>query len=264
MKLKLIAAAAALALSGAANAAIDVGTDGAGDFFLTMWDGSSSYTIDLNLQQNTLNTDLANPAGYSFSLNLASDALFNSFIAGANLGSLSWNLTAVETQGADTVTQTYSALPPTGISNDNGRTMAAGVGAFAGLVNNGMTAQGSANSAVFAANTPGYANNPLGQNPFGPNNGGLLNFNNSGSLANNSFESGLGLVSMAFLATGTANSIYSPLSGALSPVRVYIGPDYTLHIAAVAAVPEPETYAMLLAGLGLMGAIARRRRQQQG
>lgn len=31
--------------------------------------------------------------------------------------------------------------------------------------------------------------------------------------------------------------------------------------AAVAAVPEPETYVMLLAGLGLMGTIARRRRQ---
>jgi hypothetical protein len=27
----------------------------------------------------------------------------------------------------------------------------------------------------------------------------------------------------------------------------------------VAAVPEPETYAMLLAGLGLVGAVARRR-----
>jgi hypothetical protein len=30
----------------------------------------------------------------------------------------------------------------------------------------------------------------------------------------------------------------------------------------VATVPEPETYAMLLAGLGLMGAVARRRKQQ--
>jgi hypothetical protein len=33
--------------------------------------------------------------------------------------------------------------------------------------------------------------------------------------------------------------------------------------APVAAVPEPETYAMLLAGLGLMGAIARRRKAKQ-
>ena len=30
-------------------------------------------------------------------------------------------------------------------------------------------------------------------------------------------------------------------------------------LAALAAVPEPETYAMLLAGLGLIGAAARRR-----
>jgi hypothetical protein len=34
-------------------------------------------------------------------------------------------------------------------------------------------------------------------------------------------------------------------------------------IAAVAAVPEPETYAMLLAGLGLIGAAVRRRRSNQ-
>lgn len=36
--------------------------------------------------------------------------------------------------------------------------------------------------------------------------------------------------------------------------------DYTL--VSVTAVPEPETYAMLLAGLGVMGAIARRRTQK--
>jgi hypothetical protein len=28
-------------------------------------------------------------------------------------------------------------------------------------------------------------------------------------------------------------------------------------------IPEPETYAMLLAGLGLLGVVARRRKQQQ-
>jgi hypothetical protein len=35
---------------------------------------------------------------------------------------------------------------------------------------------------------------------------------------------------------------------------------YPISQTITAAVPEPETYAMLLAGLGLMGAIARRRR----
>ncbi|MBK9347843.1 MAG: PEP-CTERM sorting domain-containing protein [Burkholderiales bacterium] len=31
----------------------------------------------------------------------------------------------------------------------------------------------------------------------------------------------------------------------------------------LAPVPEPETYAMLLAGLGVMGAVARRRKAKQ-
>jgi hypothetical protein len=36
----------------------------------------------------------------------------------------------------------------------------------------------------------------------------------------------------------------------------------TQAVSAVAAVPEPETYAMMLAGLGIMGAVVRRRRRQ--
>lgn len=34
------------------------------------------------------------------------------------------------------------------------------------------------------------------------------------------------------------------------------------QLGQVAAVPEPETYAMLLAGLGIMGALARRKKQK--
>jgi PEP-CTERM motif len=34
-------------------------------------------------------------------------------------------------------------------------------------------------------------------------------------------------------------------------------------VGVVSAVPEPETYAMMLAGLGLMGAVARRRKAKQ-
>jgi hypothetical protein len=45
-----------------------------------------------------------------------------------------------------------------------------------------------------------------------------------------------------------------------------MGTHYSVHLSgvdgAVSAVPEPESYAMLLAGLGIVGAIARRRNRK--
>jgi hypothetical protein len=52
-----------------------------------------------------------------------------------------------------------------------------------------------------------------------------------------------------------------PLSGAsfITVTGVSNGTAGAIYAGAVAAIPEPETYAMLLAGLGLMGAVVRRR-----
>ncbi|MEQ1663250.1 MAG: PEP-CTERM sorting domain-containing protein [Thiobacillus sp.] len=54
-------------------------------------------------------------------------------------------------------------------------------------------------------------------------------------------------------------------SGALQGVKVYldIGSGNSLYVTAITAVPEPETYAMMLSGLGLVGWSARRRKQRQ-
>jgi len=57
--------------------------------------------------------------------------------------------------------------------------------------------------------------------------------------------------------TATSQHVY----GAAGTMSGY--PLSQVITAQVAAVPEPETYAMLLAGLGLMGSVARRRRKIQ-
>ena len=49
----------------------------------------------------------------------------------------------------------------------------------------------------------------------------------------------------------------------LSPFDPGAGNTTTFTLTQVPTIPEPETYAMLLAGLGLMGAIARRRNNKQ-
>ncbi len=57
---------------------------------------------------------------------------------------------------------------------------------------------------------------------------------------------------------GTSFAVTSRYGFAL-PQGYYITGDNGFDSRTLAAVPEPETYAMLLAGLGLMGAVARRR-----
>jgi PEP-CTERM motif-containing protein len=79
------------------------------------------------------------------------------------------------------------------------------------------------------------------------------------------------------LATGSVTNLSGFWFSVFSFAPLTTGSDYSIHIdgvtlagsetatysgtMAVSAIPEPETYAMMLAGLGLMGFIARRRKQ---
>ena len=255
MKLKLIALAAVLAAAGSANAApIDNGAAGNGGLFFSIWDGANSYSRNLGFSINSFETGLA--AAGNFTQSFAADATFTSFLGTANLASLKWNVMATDNQGARRVLESFTAPKPlTTKTADVVRTLATSTQNFATQLNAKLTA---ADSATYAVGTAGYA----GVTTMADNAGGLLNFSNAGTFANSTYATGLSFMRINAGATGTAASTYTPYLDGTASVKLYLDGNNALNIAAVTAVPEPESFAMLLAGLGLMGAIARRRNKK--
>lgn len=255
--LKSIAVAVTLAVAAAgANAAIDNGNGGNGELFFNVWDANGSYTRDLNLSIDAFESALA--AGGNLGLTFAGDANLSAFLGTADVASLQWNVVAADIDGDNRLLTTYSAPYPTPtIRNSNGRASTAQITVFADEVNQLVTADGG--SALVTSNTnPAWA----GKDAFSNNLNGGLNFSNAGTLNNNSFASGLGFMRMDFLGTGTSRAVpYNVYAEGAESVNVWLDANKTLHIGAVAAVPEPSEYAMLLAGLGMIGFMARRNKR---
>lgn len=259
MKLKLAAAAALVALSGAANAAIDGGAGGNGELFFSVWDANSSYTRDLNITLNSFESAVAAAGAY---LNqVSADALFTSFLSTVDLGSMKWAITAADAQGARRLLETYSVLPTTAKTDDVTRLAVGSIGTFVTALNANGTL--NAESAIYAVGNAGYAGNSI----YNTDTNTRLGFNRTGSAANDSYETGLGIVRIDALASGTAKSTYTPYADSGNALRAFLdlnqGSATFGQLTIAAPVPEPESYAMLLAGLGVMGAIARRRRNKQ-
>ena len=247
--LKTIAAAVALTAAVGAHAAIDTGSTGNGELFFNIWDANGSYTFDLNKTIDSFQSDVAASGAIDQSYALSN---FGTFLAGvADTSVLKFNLVAADKSGAYRLLTTFTVANSPTTTNDSIRTVTNNVNAFATAVNG-----------VIGANDSVAVNNGsaawAGKTTFKDNPGGILGFSNAGTLANNSYDMGVGFMRIDALSLGSANSTYVPYSDG-SPVHVWVDTsDSTLHIAA--AVPEPESYAMLLAGLGMIGVIARRRR----
>lgn len=279
MNFKLKALVAALVLSASAtsaNAAVDLNA-GNSEFVFSAWDSVAGvgYTYDLNWNKflndmvgldvatstnattNAANnlTLLANTKVTSSMIG-AGGVIFDDVLTGFNLAGSSnvqWNLAAVDNSGrnrmlttqgdtyaafASTSNQVKSAVTAFGLytSGSNGKVTVPGTDTFA----NTVQADGSAYA--------GVAGNAW-----------------NGNVADTTNVMG-GTSFMSFLAQSTTSS--SAQAGLQQQLlsfdgRAIVAKTYFQDGAwrlQVAAVPEPETNAMFLAGLGLMGFIARRRR----
>jgi hypothetical protein len=288
-KMKLLAGVAAVALSGAVNAGIVGSSTGNTELVLTAYVGDVGYTYDLadagfnsifgadvrinsligsgNQTNYTASTapngaELTNTKSYltnGFSTGVVFDAELTGFasfltLAGGADGVL-WNVWSGESAGVRRIIQTVSSAPAARVNTSD--------------INSAVQAFGFYTD----ANSQGGTHNNLDQTvdgyrvttvedlvAFAGNVGPRLNgaYNSFGSIGD---TLDMYVVRGASSASGTLKGGFAQLLGATDQAvtaMVYVGDqgEYRLQISAV---PEPETYAMLLAGLGLIGFAARRR-----
>jgi len=271
MKFSLKTLAAAVVMAAAASssfAAIDNGAGGNGELFLSVWNDAGSYTRDLGLTINDVvgsasatigATSLLGQAGL-MDLVFAADSTFTSYLSSvgaANFGSLKFSVVSTDTTGIYRQLTTFSTLPADTVDGVTGKSALSNVTSYLNDVNPLL---GNAQSMVVNNGSAAWA----GKEAFGDNMGGISNFSNAGSLvANNSAANGLNFQRLVITTAGAVS--YNPLADAATdpaaPVKVWFDASNGLHIAAVTAVPEPSEYAMLLAGLGMLAAVARRNKR---
>lgn len=279
-KMKLLAAVAAFGMSAAANAGFTV--TGNSEFAFSAWDSTAGvgYTYDLedigfnaifgsDVRMNgfigtshttsSLNTSLVNAGATGVLFDLALPT-FSDFLSQANAANVSWNLVAIDTSGLKRIIQTVATTPTSALNNKQiGESVGtSSASAYFGAVDSKGTHASSEDGVAItvASDQTAYAGNAP---TYGGNFGGK-GYANSGSLDDTLDMWVFGQTNQ--LASSTAAGKFGQLldaSGNAISAKVYLADDGLYHLQ-ISAVPEPETYAMLLAGLGLIGAAARRRR----
>jgi hypothetical protein len=272
LKAKTLAAAAALAFAGAANAAIDDGSpSGNGELFFSAWDSvtETSYTRDLGLtlsqfvdQVGSFGTSAGGALGASNLVFGADSVLVNwlSGLAAPSLAALQWNVAAMDgaSQNRYLTTAGGAITPPTTHGqlqqlNDNADTYIANV-------NNGPWVSGSHapgtdfavdGSSVIAksANASGYAGSA---GSWGSQFGNKTTFSNAGGLDDNlAFYVlySLGTTTLAGVGTDQFDGAFWNFAS-----------DGTLSYNAAAAIPVPGAVWLLGSGLLGLAAVSRRRR----
>lgn len=260
-QLKALAAAAILAAALPAQAAIDAAASGNGSMILTVLDTVSGVSAGFDLGKNYLDFNQVAAAGAvsnvtasgtSFSWDLASNPDYattwaNFLTASASDANIRYAITGGDNlgtgaglrgyvttySGAGASTTTTALL--TALSAHDQYT--ANLGVLAGS-NTNTVANGSA---LQVPNTTFYLGNKN---------------NNTGPLATGALGADLGVIQSV-----SAAANLSPVSNTIfgNGAHFNLASNGTLIYSTVAAVPEADTWAMMLLGLSFMGFVARRK-----
>jgi len=246
MKIKLIALAVAALVSGAANASIDAGNvSGNGNVIFSAWDNNTSYVLNTGMTISSFEAAVASGIHYSFS----STALTNwlSTASGA-----SFSVFAADSVGTDRLITTTDFSNTTAENNSTIHAITVQGGTFIGELNKAAFATAGVVEGVTASNAlPSYVGSSV-LNNFS----GAPQFNNFGSITGNNSDVSMGLMEATTVDYSTGKlATYNSFGAGINASLV----NGTFKIDSVAAVPEPESLAMLLAGMGLIGSIVRRR-----
>lgn len=268
MKLHLIALAGLLAASGAAQAKIDDGKNnpGNGELFLSIWDNNGtaatgddrSYTRDLGIALNDFASAAASPVAKAVQpeFMFAADATLNSWLAIAtDLDNLRWNVAGFDAYQHDRAIMTVSAgFAGSKLTYSDFRNVATSAGVHLAAVNtlgDNTDVNVDVSNIATSANGDAYS----GGVAYGKNVGGRLDFTNDGGI-------GESLDFWMFSETVPSGSTTTTVKQFGFEDRTWtLAANGNLTYAMTTPVPEPETYALMLAGLGLVGFLARRRMQ---
>lgn len=273
MKLKLIAAASGIALSGLASAAIAPYTSGNGELYLAVQDpvAQVSFVLDLGIRFDDFFVS-GQQLGASFTWNVAADSNWASFLAVAS--ARNWSVLAGDSTGNNnpgqirllstitnngTKAQQEALIETTTNGNFSNGIGAAQAGNFFSAINNTGThipqADFSVNGSSVNAITDAGASYFGETGGTGPTLNGNARWNSSNAI---------GTVSNFYYVTrsGSATGGFV-LSTPFQADGFYGEWAFNGEQLTYTLVPEPGTYAMMALGLLVLGLYANRRRARR-